>query len=67
MTFTLETWKEKTAERLHNTGDWLDRRRSQDAPYLLYGALCGMSLWPLVAAAPTFPGGTNRQHGSNEL
>ena len=53
MTFSLETWKEKTGERLRGMGDWLERRKAQDAPYLLYGALCGASLWPLVEAAQT--------------
>lgn len=53
MSFTLDTWKEKAAERLHNIGDWLERRKNQDGPYLLYGALCGASLWPLVEAAQT--------------
>ncbi len=51
MTFNLEIWKERAAERLHKLGGRPERRRAQDAPYLLYGALCGLSLWPLVEAA----------------
>ena len=51
MTFTLDTWKEKAAQRLRHVGDWLQRKRTEDAPLLLYGGLCGMSLWPLVQAA----------------
>jgi hypothetical protein len=51
MTFNLETWKEKAGGRLHEMGAWLEGRKAQDAPYLLYGALCGASLWPLVQAA----------------
>jgi formylglycine-generating enzyme required for sulfatase activity len=47
MTFNLKIWKEKTSERL---GGWLERRKAQDVPYFLYGALCGASLWPLVEA-----------------
>jgi hypothetical protein len=50
MTFNLETWKEKAGGRLREMGAWLGRRKAQDAPYLLYGALCGASLWPLVEA-----------------
>ena len=51
MDFTIETWKEKAGEELHGIGGWLERRKSRDVPYLLYGALCGLSLWPLVEAA----------------
>ncbi len=51
MTFDLETWKEKTTASLHKVGQWLERRKNEDAPYLLYGYLGGLSLWPLVAAA----------------
>ncbi len=51
MTFTLEIWKEKTADQLRRVGGWVERWKRQEAPYLLYGALCGLSLWPLVEAA----------------
>ncbi len=51
MPFTLQIWKEKTAGRLREAGDWLERGKTRDAPYLLYGALCGMSLWPVLEAA----------------
>ncbi len=51
MSFTLNVWKEKAAGGLRQAGDWLERRKTQDAPQLLYGALCGLSLWPLVEAA----------------
>jgi formylglycine-generating enzyme required for sulfatase activity len=53
MTFTLEMWKEKVSGRLSRFGGWLERRKTRDAPYLLYGSLCGMSLWPLVEAVRT--------------
>ncbi len=51
MSFTLNVWKEKAAGGLRQAGDWLERRKTRDAPQLLYGALCGLSLWPLVEAA----------------
>jgi len=51
MDFTLDIWKEQAAAQLARIGDWLERRKTQDAPYLVYGALCGLSLWPLVEAA----------------
>jgi formylglycine-generating enzyme required for sulfatase activity len=51
MTFDLSTWKQSAGEKLHRIGSWLDRRKQQDAPYLVYGTLCGLSLWPLVEAA----------------
>ena len=47
MGWTVEEWKEQAAERLRGIGAWLGRR----APYATYGALCGLSLWPLVEAA----------------
>jgi hypothetical protein len=51
MTFNLDIWKEKAGEQLRTLGDWLRRRGARDAPCLLYGTLCGLSLWPLVEAA----------------
>jgi formylglycine-generating enzyme required for sulfatase activity len=51
MSFSLETWKEQTRAGLRNLGGWLARRRARDAPYLLYGALCGAALAPLATAA----------------
>ena len=51
MDFTLTNWKQSATDKLKAIGSWLDRRRIQDAPYLLYGTLCGLSLWPLVEAA----------------
>ena len=51
MPFTLQTWKDQTGQHLHRLGDWLERVKQGYAPYLLYGALCGISVWPLVEAA----------------
>lgn len=51
MTFTLDTWQQQAADKFHQISRWLKRRTTQDAPYLVYGTLCGLSLWPLVEAA----------------
>ncbi len=50
MAFDLSTWKQSAADKLRGIGGWLDRRKTQDAPLLVYGTLCGLSLWPLVEA-----------------
>ena len=51
MSFSLDIWKEKAGAQLRQAGDWLAHRATQDTPYLVYGTLCGLSLWPLVEAA----------------
>jgi formylglycine-generating enzyme required for sulfatase activity len=51
MAFDLKTWKDSTADKLRGLGGWLKQRKQQDVPCLTYGALCGMSLLPLVEAA----------------
>ncbi len=51
MTFTPEIWKKQVSERLSRFGDWLKKRGGRKAPHLVYGGLCGMTLWPLVEAA----------------
>ncbi len=51
MTFTPEIWKNQVSERLGNFGDWLKKRGEREVPNLIYGGLCGMTLWPLVLAA----------------
>ena len=56
MAFSLETWRGQVGERLQGLGAWLERRRDKEAPYLLYGTLCSMTLWPLIEAARQ-PGG----------
>ncbi|NJM41422.1 MAG: NACHT domain-containing protein [Anaerolineae bacterium] len=53
MAFDLKTWKQQAAEKLSNSGDWLRARMKRDAPYVAYGALCSLSLWPLLQAAQT--------------
>jgi formylglycine-generating enzyme required for sulfatase activity len=51
MDFTLANWQQAVSDTLRTIGDLLNRGKEQEAPYLLYGALCGLSLWPLVEAA----------------
>ena len=51
MTFDLATWKRKVGERLSGVNAWVDRAKTEHAPQLVYAALCGASLWPLVEAA----------------
>ncbi|MCP4687702.1 MAG: hypothetical protein GY859_06610, partial [Desulfobacterales bacterium] len=49
--FTPEIWKKRVSERLGHFSDWLKNRAEREAPHLVYGGLCGMTLWPLVEAA----------------
>ena len=51
MNFSLDIWKGKAGAQLRQCSDWLARRTTQDTPYLVYGTLCGLSLWPLIEAA----------------
>jgi hypothetical protein len=51
MAFTLETWKDQAGEGLRQIGGWAEQLKQGYAPYLLYGTLCSLSLWPLVEAA----------------
>ncbi len=53
MAFNLDLWREKTTASLQSVGQWLTERKDKDAPFLLYGYLSSMALWPLVAAAQT--------------
>ncbi|GAB4450234.1 MAG: SUMF1/EgtB/PvdO family nonheme iron enzyme [Anaerolineae bacterium] len=48
--FNLDIWKEKTGDSLKNVGGWLEQRRRQDAPLLLYGYLSTLTLTPLALA-----------------
>jgi hypothetical protein len=51
MSFTLQTWQDQANLQFHKVGEWVERAKHEAAPYLLYGGLCGLSLWPLVEAA----------------
>jgi formylglycine-generating enzyme required for sulfatase activity len=53
MKFTVEVWKKQVEEQLRKLGHWFERRVTEDAPCLLYGYLCGLTLLPLIAAART--------------
>ncbi len=51
MVFTPEVWKQQATEQFQQARSWLKQRATQDAPYLVYGTLGSLSLWPLVEAA----------------
>jgi hypothetical protein len=50
MPFTRELWQEQISAKLRHLGGWLAQRRHTDLPYLAYGAVAGLTLWPLVEA-----------------
>jgi hypothetical protein len=50
MTFSREIWQEEVTAKLRQMGHRLAQRRQTDLPYLAYGAVAGLTLWPLVAA-----------------
>ena len=51
MTFSVDAWQENVSGRLNNIGDWLHRRWRSDVPHVVYGALTGLTLLPLVEAS----------------
>ncbi|MCP4428359.1 MAG: NACHT domain-containing protein, partial [Chloroflexi bacterium] len=54
MSFSTETWREKAAIQYQNFKQWL---KKGDAPFIAYGTVAGLSLWPLVETAVTAPPG----------
>jgi hypothetical protein len=50
MTFTRKVWQEQITIKLRHLSGWLTQRRQQDLPYLAYGTVAGLTLWPLVEA-----------------
>ena len=50
MAFDIEAWKERATASVRGIGDLL-KRATSGTPYVVYGALCTLSLWPLVEAA----------------
>jgi hypothetical protein len=50
MAFDLNIWKERAAECLRGIGDFV-KRSASGTPYVVYGELCTLSLWPLVEAS----------------
>lgn len=53
MAFDLDTWKQKVRERLDGIRERLEQAKTKHAPGLVYAALSGATLWPLVDAART--------------
>lgn len=51
MIFNLQTWKEAAKEKLQKISNWLDRRITENTPYMVYSAICSLTLWPLIEAA----------------
>jgi hypothetical protein len=51
MVFDLSTWKQAAKEKLQKIGNWLDRRVTENTSYVVYSALCSLTLWPLIEAA----------------
>ncbi|MCP4424425.1 MAG: NACHT domain-containing protein, partial [Chloroflexi bacterium] len=45
MELTSKTWQEKSKDKLHQITRWL---KKGDAPFIAYGTVAGLSLWPLV-------------------
>ena len=46
--FTEPTWRDRAAAKLQQFKQWAIH---DDAPYLVYGTVAGLSLWPLVEAS----------------
>ncbi len=49
--FTQETWRERAAAKLGEMGLRLKEAGRRDAPYVAYGTLAGLAVWPLVEQA----------------
>lgn len=49
----IDIWREKAAIKLKDIGIWLNYHYQRDVPYLTYGTLAGLTIWPLVEAAVT--------------
>ena len=50
MSFSEQTWRDKLREKLSDVRSRA-KKVGRNAPYPLYGLLCGLSLWPAVEAA----------------
>jgi hypothetical protein len=50
MSFSREIWQEQVTSKLRQMSQWLAQRRHTDLPYLAYGTVAGLTLWPLVDA-----------------
>jgi len=54
MPFSKEQWAEQVRANLSSIRQWF---KTGDAPYLVYGSVAGLTLWPLVDAAARTPAG----------
>jgi hypothetical protein len=54
MPFSKEQWAEQARASLSTIRQWF---KTGDAPYLVYGSVAGLTLWPLVDAAARTPAG----------
>ncbi|MCP4357083.1 MAG: SUMF1/EgtB/PvdO family nonheme iron enzyme [Chloroflexi bacterium] len=52
MSFTTETWRQKAADQFKRFPHWL---KKGEAPFIAYGTVAGLTLWPLVEAAANAP------------
>lgn len=49
----LEVWKQNSANKFRELGYWLNQYRQKELPYVVYGTMAGLTLWPLVQSAVT--------------
>ena len=54
MPFNKEQWAEQVRAHLSSIRNWFPKT---DVPFLVYGTVAGLTLWPLVAAAAHTPAG----------
>lgn len=54
MPFNKEQWAEQVRAHLSSIRNWFHKR---DVPFLVYGTVAGLTLWPLVDAAARTPAG----------
>ena len=59
MTFTIEIWRTRTAEKLRGISSRLAYWKNTQAPCYVYGIIGGLSLWPLIETAIKTPPGEN--------
>ena len=47
----IERWQEQMKTSATQLGNWLTERRQRDLPFVVYGSLLGLTVWPLVEVA----------------
>jgi hypothetical protein len=50
MTFSVDVWKAQIQQKLQQAGNWVKQVKARQAPYVVYGFLSTMVLWPLLDA-----------------